>query len=107
MAAVQKKIPALIQEQNGFAGLTNKMLGPRVQSICVAYDGLDRFFPPEKIIKTGNPIRKEFLIETLFTPDTVNAVQLIEGNCSADYELYEYLGNTGFYEKIKAILNPE
>lgn len=59
MAAVQKKIPALIQEQNGFAGLTNKMLGPRVQSICVAYEGMEKFFPADKIILSGNPIRPE------------------------------------------------
>ncbi len=57
-AATGMKIPALIQEQNGFAGLTNKMLGNRVQSICVAYDGMERFFPKEKIVKSGNPIRE-------------------------------------------------
>ncbi len=57
-AATGMKIPALIQEQNGFAGLTNKMLGSRVQSICVAYDGMERFFPKEKIVKSGNPIRE-------------------------------------------------
>ena len=58
--AVAKKIPALIQEQNGFAGLTNKMLAKKVQSICVAYDGMERFFPADKIVFSGNPIRKEF-----------------------------------------------
>ena len=52
-------IPALIQEQNGFAGLTNKLLGKRVQSICVAYEGMERFFPADKIVMSGNPIRKE------------------------------------------------
>ena len=57
MAATQKKIPALIQEQNGFAGLTNKLLGPKVQSICVAYEGMEKFFPADKIILSGNPIR--------------------------------------------------
>ena len=56
-AAVQKHIPALIQEQNGFAGLTNKMLGPKVDKICVAYEGMERFFPADKIVLTGNPIR--------------------------------------------------
>ena len=49
MAATRMKIPALIQEQNGFAGLTNKMLGDKVQSICVAYEGMERFFPADKI----------------------------------------------------------
>ena len=56
-AATGMKIPALIQEQNGFAGLTNKLLGGRVQSICVAYEGMDKFFPASKIVLSGNPIR--------------------------------------------------
>ncbi|MBR4524218.1 MAG: UDP-N-acetylglucosamine--N-acetylmuramyl-(pentapeptide) pyrophosphoryl-undecaprenol N-acetylglucosamine transferase [Bacteroidales bacterium] len=57
--ATRKKIPALIQEQNGFAGLTNKILGRRVQCICVAYDGMEKFFPADKIVFSGNPIRPE------------------------------------------------
>ena len=56
-AATGMKIPAVIQEQNGFAGLTNKLLGGRVQSICVAYEGMDKFFPADKIVMSGNPIR--------------------------------------------------
>ena len=58
--AARKRIPTLIQEQNGFAGMTNRILGRRVGSICVAYDGMERFFPAEKIVFSGNPIRKEF-----------------------------------------------
>ena len=57
--ATEKNIPALIQEQNGFAGLTNKILAKRVGSICVAYEGMERFFPADKITFSGNPIRKE------------------------------------------------
>ena len=57
--ATRKHIPSLIQEQNGFAGLTNKILGRRVQSICVAYDGMEKFFPADKIVFSGNPIRPE------------------------------------------------
>ena len=57
--ATRKKVPALIQEQNGFAGLTNKILGRRVQCICVAYDGMEKFFPADKIVFSGNPIRPE------------------------------------------------
>ena len=53
------KVPALIQEQNGFAGLTNKLLAKRVGSICVAYEGMERFFPADKIVLSGNPIRAE------------------------------------------------
>ena len=56
-AATGMKIPAVIQEQNGFAGLTNKLLGNRVQSICVAYEGMEKFFPADKIVLSGNPIR--------------------------------------------------
>ncbi|MBR5724996.1 MAG: UDP-N-acetylglucosamine--N-acetylmuramyl-(pentapeptide) pyrophosphoryl-undecaprenol N-acetylglucosamine transferase [Bacteroidales bacterium] len=57
--ATRKRIPTLIQEQNGFAGLTNKILGRRVGSICVAYDGMEKFFPADKIVFSGNPIRPE------------------------------------------------
>lgn len=52
-------VACLIQEQNSFAGLTNKILGKRVQKICVAFDGMEKFFPKEKILKTGNPVRDE------------------------------------------------
>ena len=57
--ATRMHIPSLIQEQNGFAGLTNKMLGGKAGCICVAYDGMERFFPAEKIVFSGNPIRSE------------------------------------------------
>ena len=56
-AATRLRVPSLIQEQNGFAGLTNKMLGDKVGCICVAYEGMEKFFPAEKIVLTGNPIR--------------------------------------------------
>lgn len=55
--ASRSNIPCLIQEQNSFAGLTNKWLGKKVNRICVAYEGMEKFFPKEKIILTGNPIR--------------------------------------------------
>jgi UDP-N-acetylglucosamine--N-acetylmuramyl-(pentapeptide) pyrophosphoryl-undecaprenol N-acetylglucosamine transferase len=58
-AASIKGIPYLIQEQNSYAGVTNKWLGKKATKICVAYDGMDKFFPAKNIIKTGNPIRKE------------------------------------------------
>ncbi len=60
-ASTMKKIPSLIHEQNSYAGITNKILKNRVNTICVAYDGMDRFFPSNKIIKTGNPIRQDLL----------------------------------------------
>lgn len=58
-AASLKGIPYLIQEQNSYAGITNKWLGKKAKKICVAFDGMDKFFPFDRIIKTGNPIRKE------------------------------------------------
>jgi len=53
-------IPTLIQEQNSYAGVTNKLLAKRASAICVAYDGMEKYFPREKIIKTGNPVRHNF-----------------------------------------------
>lgn len=63
-AAGRLGIPTLIQEQNGFAGLTNKILGKKAKCICVAYEGMERFFPAERIVMTGNPIRKEIVPAT-------------------------------------------
>ena len=60
-AAGRMGVPTLIQEQNGFAGLTNKILGKKAKSICVAYEGMERFFPADRIILSGNPIRKEIV----------------------------------------------
>ncbi|MCQ2133537.1 MAG: undecaprenyldiphospho-muramoylpentapeptide beta-N-acetylglucosaminyltransferase [Bacteroidales bacterium] len=59
--AQQMGVPTLIQEQNGFAGLANKVLGKKAGSICVAYEGMERFFPADRIVMTGNPIRKEIV----------------------------------------------
>jgi UDP-N-acetylglucosamine--N-acetylmuramyl-(pentapeptide) pyrophosphoryl-undecaprenol N-acetylglucosamine transferase len=58
-AASLRGIPTLIQEQNSYAGITNKWLGAKAKKICVAFDGMEKFFPQDRIIKTGNPIRKE------------------------------------------------
>lgn len=57
-------IPCLIQEQNSYAGVTNKLLAKKARKICVAYDGMERFFPAENIIKTGNPVRQSLLNTT-------------------------------------------
>ena len=63
-AAGRLGIPTLIQEQNGFAGLTNRIVGKKAASICVAYDNMERFFPADRIVFTGNPIRKEIVKAT-------------------------------------------
>ncbi|WBX77247.1 undecaprenyldiphospho-muramoylpentapeptide beta-N-acetylglucosaminyltransferase [Tenacibaculum ovolyticum] len=62
MVASGKGIPTVIQEQNSYPGITNKLLSKKASKICVAYDNLERFFPEDKIIKTGNPIRQDLLL---------------------------------------------
>jgi UDP-N-acetylglucosamine--N-acetylmuramyl-(pentapeptide) pyrophosphoryl-undecaprenol N-acetylglucosamine transferase len=61
MAATRSRIPSLIQEQNSFAGLTNKQVGGKVSKVCVAYDGMEKYFPKDKLVLTGNPVRKDIL----------------------------------------------
>ncbi len=61
MMANRKGIPTLVQEQNSYPGITNKLLSKKAGKICVAYDNLERFFPQERIIKTGNPVRQDLL----------------------------------------------
>lgn len=61
-AAAARKIPTLLQEQNSYAGVTNKILAKKAAVICVAYDGMDRFFPKEKIVITGNPTRQDLIV---------------------------------------------
>lgn len=58
-AASSEGIPTLLQEQNSYAGITNKMLGRKASTICVAYEGMDKFFPKERIVLTGNPCRQD------------------------------------------------
>ncbi|MFO7922772.1 MAG: undecaprenyldiphospho-muramoylpentapeptide beta-N-acetylglucosaminyltransferase [Bacteroidales bacterium] len=58
-AAASRKIPVLIQEQNSYAGVTNRILAGKADIICVAYEGMERYFPPGKIIITGNPVRND------------------------------------------------
>jgi UDP-N-acetylglucosamine--N-acetylmuramyl-(pentapeptide) pyrophosphoryl-undecaprenol N-acetylglucosamine transferase len=60
-AASLKKLPTLIHEQNSYAGITNKILKDKVNTICVAYDNMEKFFPANKLVKTGNPIRQDLL----------------------------------------------
>lgn len=75
-AAQQAKIPTLIQEQNSFAGVTNKLLAQKADVICVAYDGMDRFFPAERIVKTGNPIRQRLLSDSLTKKEALESFGL-------------------------------
>ena len=75
-AATSMHIPTLIQEQNSFAGKANKMLGKDASRICVAYEGMERFFPAEKIIMTGNPVRQALLDTTISHDDAVRSFDL-------------------------------
>ena len=87
MIAGAKGVPTLIQEQNSYPGITNKLLAKNATSICVAYDGLQRFFPINKIVKTGNPVRQDLLsikdkradAETFFKLDQQKKTVLILG----------------------------
>ena len=69
-------IPCLIQEQNSYAGVTNKLLAKKAEKICVAYEGMERFFPAEKIILTGNPVRQALLDTTVSHEDAVKSFGL-------------------------------
>ncbi|MFH1161255.1 MAG: undecaprenyldiphospho-muramoylpentapeptide beta-N-acetylglucosaminyltransferase [bacterium] len=69
-------IPCLIQEQNSFPGVTNRLLGPRVQTVCVAYEGMGTYFPKEKIVLTGNPVRKDLVSLPIPTPKAYEYFQL-------------------------------
>ena len=72
-------MPSLIQEQNSYPGITNKLLAKKAQKICVAYDGLERFFPKGKIKKTGNPVRKGLLDIDAKTVEAKNFFELKHG----------------------------
>jgi UDP-N-acetylglucosamine--N-acetylmuramyl-(pentapeptide) pyrophosphoryl-undecaprenol N-acetylglucosamine transferase len=61
MAATRSGVPTVIQEQNSFAGLANKQVADRVNKVCVAYDGMEKYFPKQKIVLTGNPVRKDII----------------------------------------------
>ena len=76
--AASMGIPTLIQEQNSYAGVTNKILSKRAKMICVAYDGMERFFPKEKIILTGNPVRKNLLEMRANRKEAIKAMGLDE-----------------------------
>lgn len=96
-----KNIPTLIQEQNSFPGITNKLLGKSTSKICVAYDDLERFFPSEKIIKTGNPVRQDLLdIHTkisegigFFTTDVKQKTILILGGSLGARKINELIAS--------------
>ena len=100
--AAANKIPSLIQEQNSFPGITNKLLAKKAHKICVAYDGLERFFPKDKIIKTGNPVRKGLLDIDSKTIEAKNFFKLKDGK----YTLLVLGGSLGS-KRINQLLEKE
>ena len=72
-------IPTLLQEQNSYAGVTNKLLAKNARRICVAYDGMERFFPADKILFTGNPVRQNLLNTALTKDEAVRRFGLVPG----------------------------
>jgi UDP-N-acetylglucosamine--N-acetylmuramyl-(pentapeptide) pyrophosphoryl-undecaprenol N-acetylglucosamine transferase len=77
-AAAKSKVPTLIQEQNSYAGITNKILSKKVKTICVAYENMERFFPGEKIILTGNPVRANLIQKLANEKEAYNYFELNE-----------------------------
>lgn len=78
MAASLAGVPCIIQEQNSFAGITNKILARRAKKICVAYEGMESVFPKEKIVLTGNPIRAEIIHDDISRKDAYSYFDLDE-----------------------------
>ncbi len=76
MMANMMGLPTIIQEQNSYAGVTNKKLGAKAKKICVAYEGMDRFFPADRILLTGNPIRKSSVAIANKREEAINAFAL-------------------------------
>ena len=81
--AAKMGIPILLQEQNGFAGVTNKLLRNKAAKICVAYEGMERFFPADKIILTGNPVRQNLLNGRKSKNDNRKSLLIIGGSLGA------------------------
>ncbi len=100
-AATNNDIPSLIQEQNSYAGITNKLLSKKVNKICVAYEGMDKFFPKEKIILTGNPVRQDIIDITekkseaasYFKIDITKKTVLVVGGSLGAKAINEAIGN--------------
>ncbi len=84
-------IPTLIQEQNSYPGLTNRILAKRVDKICIAYDRMDRYFPKEKLVMTGNPVRKSFSSSAINKQEALAYFGLAEGKAT----LFSFGGSLG------------
>lgn len=99
--AQRKNIPTVIQEQNSFAGKSNQILGKKANAICVAYDAMERFFPKNKIIKTGNPVRKHIVSSHVSREESLQFFQL-ENNKKVIFVFGGSLGAKNINEAILA-----
>ncbi|CAL2101283.1 UDP-N-acetylglucosamine--N-acetylmuramyl-(pentapeptide) pyrophosphoryl-undecaprenol N-acetylglucosamine transferase [Tenacibaculum sp. 190130A14a] len=108
IVANKKGIPTLIQEQNSYPGITNKLLGKKAGKICVAYDNLERFFPSDKIKKTGNPVRQDLLFihtkteegKTFFKLDPNRKTVLVLGGSLGARKINELIAHElGFFKE--------
>ena len=106
--ANRKRIPTLIQEQNSYPGITNKLLSKKAAKICVAYDNLERFFPASKIVKTGNPVRQDLLSihtktnegKTFFELDKAKKTVLVLGGSLGARRINQLIeSQLGFFNK--------
>ena len=102
--AARKKIPTLIQEQNSYPGITNKILSKRANKICTAYGEMERFFPKDKIINTGNPVRKK-IVDTDATREEVLGFFGLESGRKVILSLGGSGGAKSINEGIKSNLN--
>lgn len=78
-------VPTLIQEQNSYAGVTNKLLAKKACKICVAYEGMEKFFPAKKIIMTGNPVRQNLLGHSISREEAVRYFDLDPAKKQSSY----------------------
>ncbi|PKA82362.1 UDP-N-acetylglucosamine-N-acetylmuramylpentapeptide N-acetylglucosamine transferase [Ulvibacter sp. MAR_2010_11] len=97
--ASKQNVPCLIQEQNSHAGITNKWLAGNVKKICVAYEGMERFFPSEKVVLTGNPVRQDLLD---VTTKRAEAIQFF--NLKANKKTLLVLGGSLGAKKINELI---
>jgi UDP-N-acetylglucosamine--N-acetylmuramyl-(pentapeptide) pyrophosphoryl-undecaprenol N-acetylglucosamine transferase len=100
--AHRKKIPTLIQEQNSYPGITNKLLSKNAHSICVASDGMDRFFPKENLLLTGNPVRQDLL-----TLDHLRAAAMAHFKLDPARKTLLVLGGSLGSRRINELINQE
>lgn len=101
-AAAANGVPTVIQEQNSYPGITNKWLAKTAKKICVAYEGLERFFPKEKIVFTGNPVRSDIIFEANHRAEAVERFQL-----NADKKTLLVLGGSLGSRRINQLIAKE